>query len=90
MMRRGRRGPKTIFSPHNVDTVKKFCKLGVRVEKLLDKEIERIAKENPEDKGAKAAQLELIRRHRETGSTIEAVRLELASIMQNIGVDVHK
>ncbi len=80
---------KTIFSPHSVDTIKKFCKHGLRVEKLLDKEIERIAKEEPEDPKAKAAQLELIRRHRATGEGIAKARLDLAGIMANINVDVH-
>ena len=56
----------------------------------MEKEIERIAKESPPDPKAKAAQLELIRRHRETAGRISKTRLELAELMQNIGVDVHK
>lgn len=87
-MMRKQRPPKTIFSPHNVDTIKKFCKLGLRVEGLLEKEIERIAKEEPEGEKSKEAQLELIRRHNETVARISRVRLDLAGIMQNINVNV--
>lgn len=87
-MMRKQRPPKTIFSNHNVDTVKKFCKLGLRVERLLEKEIERVAKEEPEDEKSKEAQLELIRRHRETVQRTSRVRLDLAGIMQNINVNV--
>lgn len=88
MSRRRRRPTPTIFSPHNVSQIKKFCKTGLRVERLLEKEIERIAKEKPEDPKAKIAQLELIKRHRETAGRISHTRLELAGIMLNINVNV--
>ena len=89
MMRR-RRPTKTIFSAHNVDQIKKFCTQGLRVENILEREVERIYKENPSDEKAKIAQLELVRRHQDTAAKISAVRLELASIMQSVGIDVHK
>jgi hypothetical protein len=90
MMRRRQRPKKTIFSPHNVEQIKKFCRIGLRVENILEKEIERIAKEKPEEERSKAAQLELIKRHRETAARISLTRLELAGIMKNIDVDVMK
>ena len=92
MIRRRRYQPKTIFSKHNVDQVKKFCVQGLRVEKLLEAEIERIAKE-PVDEGdasRKAAQLELIARHRTNITKISEVRLHFQTMMQSIGVNLHE
>lgn len=90
MMRR-KKPPTTIFSPHNVEAVKRFCKQGLRIETLLEKEIERITRENTfGDEKREAVKLEIIKRHRETVSKISEARLDLALIMQSIGVDVHK
>ena len=90
MSRRRRRPPNTIFSPHNVDQVKRFFKQALRVESLLEKEIERIAKdETAADEKREAAKLELIKRHRGTIEKLASARLDLASMMQSIGVNLH-
>jgi len=91
LMRRRRRPPTTIFSKHNVDQLKKFCKMGVRVENLLEKEIERIAKEDASDlPSKKAAQFELIKRHREHVSKLSEVRLHLQMMFQHTGENLHE
>ena len=90
-MSKRRRRTITIFSPHNVDQIKRFCKQGLRVESLLEKEIARIAKEPIEegDEGKRGAQFELIKRHREHISKISEVRLHFQTMFQHTGTDIH-
>ena len=80
MMRR-KYPPKTIFSKHNVDTLRKFCKLGLRVEGLLENEMERIKKEIEKEPDKKESGLELISRHRDAVKHISDARLHFATMM---------